>query len=79
MDPFEAMMVALRFNERINQRDLEGLVELRARVRIKQRTVDHMLIIWAGFLDKIASFSFSVRLSKPFTQFTASTISIGQG
>ena len=47
--------------------------------RIKLRTADHMLSIWAGFLDRMASFSLSVRLSKPFTQFTASTISMGQG
>jgi len=28
LDSFDIMMVALRFNEKINQRDLEGLVEL---------------------------------------------------
>jgi len=28
MDAFDAIMVALRFNEKINQRDLDGLVEL---------------------------------------------------
>jgi ketosteroid isomerase-like protein len=28
MDAFDIMMVALKFNERINQRDLEGLVAL---------------------------------------------------
>ena len=28
MDAFDAIMVALRFNEKINQRDLGGLVEL---------------------------------------------------
>ena len=28
MDAFDTMMVALKFNERINQRDLEGLVAL---------------------------------------------------
>ena len=28
MDSFDVMMVALRFNEKINQRDLDGLVEL---------------------------------------------------
>ncbi len=30
MDSFDVMMVALSFNEKINQRDLEGLVELMA-------------------------------------------------
>ncbi len=29
-DPFDLMLVALRFNEKINQRDLEGLAELMA-------------------------------------------------
>jgi uncharacterized protein (TIGR02246 family) len=30
MDSFDIMMVALRFNEKINKRDLEGLAELMA-------------------------------------------------
>ncbi len=30
VDPFDLMLVALRFNEKINQRDLEGLAELMA-------------------------------------------------
>lgn len=37
MDSFDAMMVALRFNEKINQRDLTGLVEL--------MMVDHLFIV----------------------------------
>jgi ketosteroid isomerase-like protein len=40
MDAFDAMMVALRFNEKINQRDLAGLVEL--------MTDDHIFIDNAG-------------------------------
>jgi len=28
MDPFDVMMAVLRFNERINARDLEGLVAM---------------------------------------------------
>jgi len=44
MDAFDVMMVALRFNENINQRDLEGLVEL--------MTDDHMFIDNSGDVDK---------------------------
>ena len=44
MDAFDVMMVALRFNEKINQRDLEGLVEL--------MTDDHTFIDNSGDIDK---------------------------
>ena len=44
MDSFDVMMVALRFNERINQRDLDGLVEL--------MTVDHIFIDSLGEITK---------------------------
>jgi uncharacterized protein (TIGR02246 family) len=40
MDSFDTMMVALRFNEKINQRDLDGLVEL--------MTDDHTFIDFLG-------------------------------
>jgi ketosteroid isomerase-like protein len=44
MDSFDVMMVALRFNEKINQRNLEGLVEL--------MTDDHTFIDNSGDVDK---------------------------
>jgi len=44
MDAFDVMMVALRFNEKINQRDLDGLVEL--------MTDDHTFIDNSGGVDK---------------------------
>ena len=44
MDSFDTMMVALRFNEKINQRDLDGLVEL--------MTDDHTFIDNSGDIDK---------------------------
>jgi ketosteroid isomerase-like protein len=44
MDAFDVMMVALRFNERINQRDLESLVGL--------MTDDHTFIDNSGDIDK---------------------------
>ncbi len=44
MDSLDAMMTALRFNEKINQRDLDGLVEL--------MTDDHIFIDNAGDVDK---------------------------
>ncbi len=44
MDSFDVMMVALRFNEKINQRDLDGLVKL--------MTDDHMFIDNSGDVDK---------------------------
>jgi ketosteroid isomerase-like protein len=44
MDAFDIMMVALSFNEKINQRDLNGLVEL--------MTDDHMFIDNSGDVDK---------------------------
>jgi hypothetical protein len=44
MDAFDAMMVALRFNEKINQRDLDGLVAL--------MTDDHTFIDNSGDIDK---------------------------
>jgi ketosteroid isomerase-like protein len=44
MDSFDIMMVTLRFNEKINQRDLEGLVEL--------MTDDHTFIDNSGDVDK---------------------------
>jgi ketosteroid isomerase-like protein len=44
MDSFDVMMVALRYNEKINQRDLEGLVEL--------MTEDHTFIDNSGDVDK---------------------------
>jgi len=43
MDSFDAMMVALRFNEKINQRDLEGLSAL--------MTDDHTFIDNSGDVD----------------------------
>jgi len=43
MDAFDAMMAALRFNEKINQRDLDGLVAL--------MTDDHMFIDNSGDID----------------------------
>ena len=43
MDSSKLMLTALRFNERINQRDLEGLAEL--------MTDDHTLIVIAN--DKV--------------------------
>jgi ketosteroid isomerase-like protein len=43
MDAFDVMMTALRFNEKINQRDLDGLVELMAD--------DHVFIDNAGDRD----------------------------
>ena len=44
MDSFDIMMVALKFNEMINQRDLDGLVEL--------MTDDHTFIDNSGDIDK---------------------------
>ena len=44
MDSFDIMLAALRFNEKINQRDLEGLVEL--------MTDDHTFIDNSGDIDK---------------------------
>ena len=43
MDAFDVMMVALRFNEAINERNLEGLVEL--------MTEDHTFIDNSGDVD----------------------------
>jgi ketosteroid isomerase-like protein len=43
VDAFDAMMVALRFNEKINQRDLDGLMAL--------MTDDHTFIDNAGDID----------------------------
>jgi ketosteroid isomerase-like protein len=43
MDSFDAMMTALRFNEKINQRDFAGLVAL--------MTDDHVFIDNAGDVD----------------------------
>lgn len=43
MDSLDIMMVALRFNEKINERDLEGLVKLMAD--------DHMFIDNSGNID----------------------------
>ena len=40
MDPFDTMMVALRFNEMINQRDLEGLLKL--------MTSDHTFVVYGS-------------------------------
>ncbi len=44
MDSFDIMMVALRFNEKINQRDLEGLVGL--------MTDGHKFIDNSGEIDR---------------------------
>ncbi|UCH32326.1 MAG: nuclear transport factor 2 family protein [Candidatus Bathyarchaeota archaeon] len=44
MDAFDIMMAALRFNEKINQRDLVGLVEL--------MTEDHTFIDNSGDIDR---------------------------
>jgi ketosteroid isomerase-like protein len=44
MDAFDVMMAALRFNEKINQRDLDGLVNL--------MTDDHQFIDNSGDVDK---------------------------
>ena len=44
MDSLDVMMVALRFNEKINQRDLDGLVEL--------MTDDHTFIDNSGDVYK---------------------------
>jgi ketosteroid isomerase-like protein len=44
MDAFDVMIVALRFNEKINQRDLDGLVKLMAD--------DHTFIDNSGDIDK---------------------------
>jgi len=44
MDTCDIMMVALKFNEKINQRDLEGLVEL--------MTDDHTFIDSVGTITK---------------------------
>ncbi len=44
MDSFDVMMVALRFNEKINQRDLDDLVTL--------MTVDHVFIDSLGELTE---------------------------
>lgn len=43
MDEFDVMMTALQFNEKINQQDLGGLVEL--------MTDDHMFIDNSGAVD----------------------------
>lgn len=44
MDSFDIMMVALRFNEKINQRNLDGLVKL--------MTDDHTFIDNSGDVDR---------------------------
>lgn len=44
LDAFDVMMVALKFNEKINARDLEGLVEL--------MTEDHIFIDIPGEVSK---------------------------
>lgn len=44
MDSFDIMMVALRFDEKINERNLEGLVEL--------MTDNHTFIDNSGDVDK---------------------------
>lgn len=44
MDSFDSMIVALRFNEKINQRDLDGLVDL--------MTDDHTFIDTLGEITK---------------------------
>ena len=44
MDSFDVMMTALKFNEKINQRDLDGLVKL--------MTEDHVFIAISGDSDK---------------------------
>jgi len=44
LDSFDIMMMALKFNEKINQRDLDGLVEL--------MTDDHIFIDNSGDIDK---------------------------
>ena len=44
MDSFDVMMVTLKFNEKINQRDLDGLMEL--------MTDDHRFIDNSGGIDK---------------------------
>jgi len=58
MDSFDVMMVALRFNEKINERNLEGLAELMAEDHAfvdsdgtvtKGKTV--MKDVWAKFFD----------------------------
>ena len=43
MDSFDVMMLALRFNEKINKRDLHGLVRL--------MSVDHIFIDNSGNID----------------------------
>jgi hypothetical protein len=43
MDSFEAMMIALTFNDKINKRDLNGLVKL--------MTNDHIFIDNSGNID----------------------------
>ena len=43
MDPFDVMIVVLRFNERINSRDLKGLVEM--------MTEDHFFVDSEGDRD----------------------------
>jgi hypothetical protein len=43
MDPFDILMTALRFNEKINEQDLEGLVAL--------MTKDHRFIDRKGNVD----------------------------
>ena len=44
MDSFDIMMVALKFNEKINQRNLDGLVDL--------MTDDHTFIDNSGDIDQ---------------------------
>ena len=44
MDSFDIMMVALKFNEKINQRDLDGLLELMGE--------NHIFIDNSGDIDK---------------------------
>ena len=44
MDAFDIMLVAIRFNEKINQRDLEGLTKL--------MTEDHIFIDNSGEIDQ---------------------------
>ena len=76
-NPAEAV---IQYKKTKDARAQIGMVYLNNLLREYQtKNCDHKLSIWAGFLDKIASFSFSDKLSKLFTQFTASTISIGQG
>jgi len=58
MDSFDVMMVALRFNEKINERNLEGLAELMAEDHAfvdsdgtVTRGKNVMKDVWAKFFD----------------------------